>query len=155
MKKIVTLLVLTLAFIGCKPKEQVASTALDQKMERVLKGNWSITSVKYPGSDYIKVTSFDIADSKCFVGSTWKFVSNNNKGEMALNSCDNFSSQITWYINKDGKFVMKILNGTKARKLGEGYILSLNYQSETSFQLIDQINVGGKVTDVFYQFQKN
>lgn len=155
MKKSIALLLLTVFFIGCKPKEQVASTALDQKMERVLKGNWSITSVKYAGSDYIKVTSFDIADSKCFVGSTWKFVSNNNKGDMALNSCDSFISPITWYINKDGKFVMKILNGTKAKKVEAGYILSLNYQSETTFQLIDQINVGGKVTDVFYQFQKN
>ena len=155
MKKIITLLALTLVMIGCKPKEKVAGTQLDQKMERALKGTWSITSVKYPGSDYIKVTSFEIDDAKCFVGSTWKFVSNNNKGDMALNTCSNFTSPITWYINKDGNFVMKILNGTKAKKLGEGYILRVVYQSDTSFQLVDQINVGGKITDVLYQFQKN
>lgn len=154
MKKIITLLALTLVMIGCKPKEKVVGTQLDQKMERALKGEWNITSVKYPGSDYITVTSFDIADSKCFVGSSWKFVSNNNKGDMALNTCSKFSSPITWYINKDGNFVMKILNGTKARKLNEGYILRVVYQDDTSFQLIDQINVGGKITDVLYQFKK-
>jgi hypothetical protein len=27
-------------------------------------------------------------------------------------------------------------------------------QTETSFQLIDKITVGGKLTDVVYQFQK-
>jgi hypothetical protein len=44
-----------------------------------MKGNWVISSVSYPGSEYIKVNSFQIADSQCFEGSTWKLVSNNNK----------------------------------------------------------------------------
>jgi hypothetical protein len=30
----------------------------------------------------------------------------------------------------------------------------LSNQTETSFQLIDKITVGGKLTDVVYQFQK-
>ena len=42
----------------------------------------------------------------------------------------------------------------KAKKVREGYILYLANQSETSFQLIDRIDVGGKMTDVVYQFQK-
>jgi hypothetical protein len=148
---------LTLVFIGCKPKQTVTNTKLDMKSEVAIKGNWSIVSVNYPGSDYIKVTSFEIADSKCFVGSNWKFVSNNNKGTMELSSatCSVFSSPITWYINKDGNFVMKILNETKAKKILEGYILKVANQTESSFQLIDRVNVGGKLVDVVYQFQKN
>lgn len=157
MKKSITLLLLSLVFIGCKPKEQVANTKLDYKSERAIKGNFTIASVNYPGSEYIKVISFEIADSKCFVGSNWKFVSNNNKGTMELNSatCSVFSSPITWYINKDGNFVMKILNETKAKKILEGYILKVANQSENSFQLIDKVNVGGKLVDVVYQFQRN
>ncbi len=157
MKKSVLLLLLTIVFVGCKPKQTVVSTKLDTKSEAAIKGNWTIISVTYPGSDYIKVTSFDLADSKCFIGSTWKFISNNNKGEMALNnaSCTSFSSPITWYINKDGNFVMKIINDTKAKKVVEGYVLSVANQTETSFQLIDKVNVGGKIVDVVYQFQKN
>lgn len=157
MKKSVLLLLLTIVFVGCKPKQTVVSTKLDTKLEVAIKGNWTIISVTYPGSDYIKVTSFDLADSKCFIGSTWKFISNNNKGEMALNnaSCTSFSSPITWYINKDGNFVMKIINDTKAKKVVEGYVLSVANQTETSFQLIDKVNVGGKIVDVVYQFQKN
>ena len=98
MKKRLILLLLTVIFVGCKPKQTIASTKLDTKLEVAIKGNWKITSVTYPGSDYIKINSFDLADSKCFVGSTWKFISNNNKGEMTLTNttCTAFSSPITW-----------------------------------------------------------
>ena len=157
MKKIITLIALTIVFIGCKPKETVTNNKLDNKSEAAIKGNWTISSVTYTGSEYIKITSFEIADSKCFVGSNWKFVSNNNKGNMELNStsCTVFSSPITWFINKDGNFVMKILNSTKAKKVLDGYILTVKNQSENSFQLIDKANVGGKIIDVVYQFQKS
>lgn len=156
MKKSITLVLLTLIFIGCKPKQTVANTKLDMKSEVAIKGNWSVSSVTYPGSEYIKVTSFDVADSKCFIGSNWKFVSNNNKGDMALTSasCMGFSSPITWYINKDGNMVLKILNETKAKRVVDGYILRVANQTESSFQLIDKINVGGKIVDVVYQFQR-
>ncbi|MFY7741141.1 MAG: lipocalin family protein [Flavobacterium sp.] len=133
------------------------ATKLDNKAEVAMKGNWVIVSVSYPGSEYIKVNSFDIADSQCFVGSTWKFVSNNNKGEMVLTkaSCPAFSSPITWFVNKEGNFVMKVLNaGEKAKKVKEGYVLKIANQSENSFQLVDRITVGGSMADVVYQFQK-
>jgi len=157
MKKSILFFVLAIVFVSCKPKQTVTSTKLDTKSEVAIKGNWTISSVTYPGSDYIKVTSFDLADSKCFVGSTWKFISNNNKGEMALNNaaCTAFSSPITWYINKDGNFVMKIINDTKSKKVLDGFILTVANQTETSFQLIDKVNVGGKIVDVVYQFQRN
>jgi hypothetical protein len=60
-----------------------------------MKGNWVISSVSYPGSEYIKVNSFQIADSQCFEGSTWKLVSN-NKGNMSLTKygCAPFSSPL-------------------------------------------------------------
>jgi hypothetical protein len=156
MRKSLILLFLAITFIGCKPKQQVTSAKVDYSSANMLKGSWAISSVTYPGSDYIKITSFDLADSKCFVGSNWNFIPNNNKGDMALNnaSCTNFSSPITWYVNKDGQFVMKIINETKSKKVVEGYILSFANQTENSFQLVDKVNVGGKLVDVVYQFQK-
>jgi hypothetical protein len=157
MKKSVILLLLMVFFVGCKPKQTVTNTKLDTKSEVAIKGNWTVTSVTYPGSEYIKVNSFDLADSKCFVGSTWKFISNNNKGEMALTnaSCTAFSSPITCYINKDGNFVMKIINDTKAKKVLEGYILTIANSTENSFQLMDKVNVGGQFVNVTYQFNRN
>lgn len=157
MKKSMFFLFLMVTFVGCKPKQTVTNTKLDTKSEVAIKGNWTVTSVTFPGSEYIKVNSFDIADSKCFVGSTWKFISNNNKGEMALTnaSCTAFSSPITWYINKDGNFVMKIINDTKAKKVVEGYILTIANSTENSFQLMDKVNVGGQFVNVTYQFNRN
>ena len=156
MKKLIFLSVFAVMLFSCK-STSVTNTKLDNKTERVIKGNWVISSVDYPGSEYIKVNAFQLADSQCFVGSTWKFVSNNNKGEMALtkSGCPAFSSPITWFVNKDGQFVLKVLDaGEKAKKVRDGYILNVANQSETSFQLIDKIDVGGKMTDVVYQFTK-
>ena len=155
MKKIILIVLFSVAIIGCKSKS-ATSTKLDTKSEIALKGTWEITKVVYPNSEFIKVTSFDVADSKCFIGSTWKFGSNNNKGNIALNSpdCTAFTSPITWYINNEGNFVMKILDESKAKKVKTGYILRIANQTKTSFELIDVINLAGKMTDVVYKFEK-
>jgi hypothetical protein len=156
MKKIFFLTVVALGLFSCKTSS-VTATKLDRSTQVGIKGSWVISSVTYPGSEYIKVNSFQLADSKCFEGSTWKFVSNNNKGNMALTKydCPVFSSPITWFVNANGEFVLKILDaGEKAKKVRDGYVLHVANLTESSFQLIDKIDVGGKMTDVVYQFQR-
>lgn len=151
MKKIV-MVFLVLGLYACKSNP---TTSLDKKAEVAMKGTWEVSSVSYPGSDVIAVNSFGIADSKCFVGSNWKFVSNNNTGTMAIQKrdCPSFSSPITWYINKEGNFVMKVLDaGERAKRVREGYVLRVANQTATSFQLVDRINVAGNSADVVYQF---
>lgn len=156
MKKFILLCAMSVLIFSCKSKS-ATETKLDMKSERGLKGNWTITSVTYPNSNVFKVNSFDVADSKCFVGSTWKLVANNNKGDFSLNSsgCPSYSTPITWFINKEGQFVLKILDDSKARKVKTGYVLRVANQNENSFQLVDQVDVLGKMTDVVYQFNKN
>jgi hypothetical protein len=41
-----------------------------------------------------------------------EIVSNNNKGNMVLTKygCPPFSSPITWFVNKNGEFVLKVLD---------------------------------------------
>lgn len=156
MKQLLIAGLFAMLAIGCK-SNSATTTKLDRSSQTAIKGNWVIASVSYPGQNVITVNSFGIADSQCFVNSNWKFVSNNNKGNMALtkSGCPAFSSPITWFINKDGQFVLKVLSaGEKAKRVRDGYVLSVANQSETSFQLIDKIDVGGKMTDVVYQFQK-
>lgn len=134
-----------------------SSTAVSRSTQGDLKGNWVISDVTYPGSGVIKITSFDVADSKCFKGSSWKFISNNNKGNLELTQagCAAFSSEIVWSITKENVFTLKIINpDTKAKHVTQGYNLNYIAQSETSFQLVDKVNVGGKLTNVVYQFQK-
>jgi hypothetical protein len=155
MKKIIFLLVMTVFAIGCKVAS-TTETKVDSKNQSAMRGNWTITAVTFIGQDYMKVSSFDLADSQCFVGSNWSFVANNNTGNFALNSpsCTGFSSPITWYLNKEGNFVMKILNETKSKKVVDGYILTVQNQTASSFELVDKINVGGKLTNITYKFQK-
>lgn len=150
-------MIVAIMLFACKTSS-VTNKKLDRSGQVAMKGNWVISTVSYPGSEYIKVNSFQLADSKCFEGSTWKFISNNNKGNMALtkSDCVTFNSPITWFINKEGQFVLKILDaGEKAKKVRDGYILYVANQTADSFQLIDKINVGGKMTDVVYQFQRS
>ena len=157
MKKTLFMLLFLTAVIGCK-STSIVNTKLDNKTERMLKGNFTISSINYPGSDYFKVNSFNLADSKCLIGSDWSFISNNNKGEMKLNSpdtaCKDYSSPITWYINKEGKFVFKFTNDYKAKEVNNGFVLSINNITETSFDLVDKINVAGQTKDITYSFQR-
>ncbi|QBN18458.1 lipocalin family protein [Flavobacterium nackdongense] len=164
MKKFAALFLLVLFAIACKSTSTstpapapVANTKLDKSSQVAIKGDWKITSVAYPGSDYFKVDSFGIADSQCFVGSVWNFISNNNKGYMSIATanCPAFSSPIVWSINKDGMFVLKIVEtGVKSKTVTSGYVLRVANQTETSFQLIDKIDVGGQKKDITYQFEK-
>lgn len=155
MKKLLFLSALFVFIVACKSNP---ATKLDNKTEAAMNGTWTITSVTYPGSEVIKVNSFELADSQCFVGSTWRLISNNNKGNMALTrtGCPSFASPITWFVNRDGNFVMKILDaGEKAKRVREGYVLRVANVTGSSFQLVDRISVGGNMADVVYQFQKN
>ena len=156
MKKIIFISLVTVLIFSCKSKNSATSTKIDSKSQTEIKGNWKISSVVYPGSEVIKVTSFDLADSQCFVGSTWKFISMSNKGNFSLNSpkCTAYSTPISWFINKEGEFVLKILDDAKAKTIKTGYVLRVANQKNSSFQLVDKINVGGKLTDVVYQFEK-
>ncbi len=152
MKKILALGAAVMLLISCS-----SSAPVSRSTQSDLKGNWTISDVTYPGSNVIKINSFDIADSKCFKGSAWKFISNNNKGNLELtqSGCSTFTSPIVWSITKENDFTLKIVDPSiKAKNVTQGYVLKYQPQSETSFQLIDKVNVGGKLTNVVYQFQK-
>jgi hypothetical protein len=70
------------------------------------------------------------------------------------NSCKEFSSPITWYINKEGDFVLKIINSYKAKEVNNGFVLNLQNATETNFDLVDTINVAGSIKKITYSFQK-
>ena len=156
MKKFILISALAVLILSCKSKS-ATDTKLDSKTQVAMKGNWTVTSVTYPNSNVIKVNSFELADSQCFVGSKWKFVSNNNKGNLSLNSpkCTSYSTPITWFVNKDKQFILKVLDESKPRKVKDGYVLKVANVTDNSFQLVDQLDVAGKATDVVYQFNRN
>lgn len=159
MKKLIFLAIFAMMIFACKSKSPT-DTKLDRKSASMMNGTWTLDKVTTPTSNYIKVNAFQLADAQCFEGSRWKLVSNNNKGEMSLSNpgseCPAFSSPLTWFLNKDGQFVLKLLNaGEKARKVRDGYVLGVANQTATSFELIDMVDVGGSKANVVYHFVKN
>lgn len=159
MNKFLLALVFLAMLYCCKSSSptSIISAKTDKAAQAALSGTWQITNILYPGSQFIIVTSFQIADSKCFIGSTWNFISNNNKGTITLNGlgCEAFSSRIVWSIDKAGNFGFKLVDtGVKSKSVTGGFLLRMANQSENSFQLIDRINVGGQLNDITYQFGK-
>ena len=149
MKKILILSLLTVLLYSCKP-------TIDARAQNGLKGSWTITNVSFKGSDYFAAKSFQIADSKCFIGSVWELVPNNNKGTMRLTKCTDFSSDIVWSLEADKDFTLKFIGeDAKARKVTQGYILKIANQSTNSFQLVDKMELNGVITDIVYQFERN
>lgn len=144
-------LFLSLCLIGL-----VSCGSIDHKSQVGFNGNWTISQVSYANSDVIKVTSFDVADAKCLEGSMWKFVSNNNSGTMTISKagCPSFSSPIVWTSTKDGTFTLKITEGEKAKRVTQGYYLQLRNQTSNSFELVDNVNVAGRNTEVVYTFMR-
>lgn len=154
MKKI-TLILVTLFVFGCKPTEKAVETKLNYQSQVAVKGDWQVTDVSYANSDYIKVSLFDLGNTKCFVNSTWHFISNNNKGNMKINdySCA-YESDITWYINQNNEMVIKFLNGTKSKKVTTGYVVQYVPINENKFQLIEQADVLNKTQDIVLTFER-
>ena len=159
MKKLLLLVAFGVLF-SCKPKQEVVTTSVDRRAQVAIKGSWTLQKVDFVGAEYFKVKSFEIADAKCFEGSTWEFISNNDTGKMSLASsnsnCPAYSSAIKWYVTKEQQFVLKFLTeGAKARKVKDGYILILKNQTQQSFQLVDVVDVAGNKGTVTYSFRKN
>ena len=145
--------------LACKSKSKIVSQTehMDVISQKALKGNWQITDVTFTGSDYYKVKAFQIADAKCFIGSRWNFIPASNKGTLILtkSDCPSVNSPIIWSINKQGMFGLKILNpGEKARKTDQGFMLRFADKTDTSFKLIDVVDVGNTQNEVVYKFEK-
>jgi len=150
MKKLAFMFLGSLLLAGCAAK-------VDTKAQVGIKGNWEITQVSYSGSNLFTLKSFQIADSKCFVGSKWRFISNNNSGTMALNQsgCPAVEGDFKWTITPNQDFTLKFVGeGEKAKNVTAGFFLKLRNQSENQFQLVDNTNIGGKPTEVVYTFNR-
>jgi len=159
MKQIVLMLTVLTFILACKSKSKIVSQTehMDVISQKALKGNWQITDVTFTGPDYYKVKAFQIADAKCFIGSQWNFIPSSNKGTLNLTKtdCPAVNSPIVWSINKQGLFGLKILNsGEKARKTDQGFMLKFSDKTETSFKLIDEVDVGNTRNEVIYKFEK-
>lgn len=159
MKQIILLSLFFSFLTACNTTRQTEKNLeeMDLASQKKLKGNWQISDVTFPDQQYYKIKSFQIADAKCFIGSQWNFVPNNNTGSLIINKmdCPQFSSPIVWSINKNGIFSFKFVSqGTKSKTVKQGFKLRIANLTNNSFQLVDDVNVEGTQKELTYQFQK-
>jgi hypothetical protein len=130
---------------------------MDLASQKKLKGTWQITDISFPERESFKIKSFQIADANCFIGSQWNFIPNNNTGNLTISKadCPQFSSPISWNINKNGIFSFKFVSrGAKSKSVKQGFKLRINNQTNNTFELIDDINVEGSQKELVYHFQR-
>jgi hypothetical protein len=137
---------------------QKAEVAQNQRSEFLkMKGEWTITSVDY--SKKFKIQPFDEnADAQCWVGSHWKLIPNNYSGTYTLNgggNCPSVSQSIKYEVVGGNQFKFKkLIAGSKAKAVTQGYSLQILNQTESQFDLQDNISFDGEVVSVVYHFQK-
>lgn len=159
MKQLLMLTVFLSLLTACNTAKQTEKKMADMDLasQKKLKGNWQISDITFPERESFKIKSFQIADAKCFIGSQWSFIPNNNTGNLSINKsdCPQFSSPIVWSINKSGLFTLKFVSkGTKSKSITQGYKLRVSNLTSDSFDLIDDVNVEGSQKELVYHFQK-
>ena len=155
MKKILLAGILGTTFlVSCSTAKQAQASRDDFYK---LKGNWEVTSVDYEKG--YKIKPFDEgADAKCFVGSQWNLIPNNNTGSYSLSGggdCPTVTRAIKFDVNSEKQFSFKVIDaGVKAKKVTAGYVLDFQNQTPTTFTLVQNVPFEGKILKVYYNFTK-
>lgn len=155
MKKILLAGILGTTFlVSCSTAKQAQASRDDFYK---LKGNWEVTSVDYEKG--YKIKPFDEgADAKCFVGSQWNLIPNNNTGSYSLSGggdCPTVTRAIKFDVNSEKQFSFKVIDaGVKAKNVTAGYVLDFQNQTPTTFTLVQNVPFEGKILKVYYNFTK-
>ena len=134
-----------------------AKTAQQDRAEFLkLKGDWEITSVNYDKN--FKVKPFDEgADAQCFVGSHWRLIPNNWSGSYTMTGkgkCPSVIQPIKFEVKGNTFQFKKMLEGSKAKAVTEGYTLNLVSQTADQFSLEQNIPLQGENVRVIYNFER-
>ena len=155
MKKVLlTGMIGTLFAVSCSSANQAQNARADFMK---LKGSWEISSVDY--DKQCKIKPFDEgADAKCFVGSQWNLIPNNNTGSYSLSGggdCPTVTRAIKFDVNSEKQFSFKVIDaGVKAKNVTAGYVLDFQNQTPTTFTLVQNVPFEGKILKVYYNFTK-
>ncbi|SHM33118.1 Lipocalin-like domain-containing protein [Chitinophaga jiangningensis] len=149
-----------IAIIGsaCTPKQGVTTDI----NKAAVKGNWVLTDVKYEGiPDNAKVTVFDQAEAKCFIGSQWVLPDNAAMGSYTLSASDNAcapaSQKIVWSIFKGANGMQfqfkKLYSGEKAKNVTDGYRVDILGAGSTMTWRAN-VNFEGNNAAIIYTLQR-
>ena len=156
MGKTVMLLALTMILSACGTSKTVSLS------KKVIKGNWTLNSITYSEAGTYNVTLLDDATKKCFEGSTWQFVPNNNTGIYTINDSNclagerHFVFTIQEVDEQTGlyDFLLKPTNNKHKSETNKGFRLKLSALSDTMMQWQQTVSVDGKPFIISMNFNK-
>lgn len=149
--------------ISCSPKTAPADGGSASIGKKGLNGSWILTDITFDGIPKgSKITIFDQAPYKCFIGSQWDFVSNNNKGSFTLTAtdegCATGNQPIIWSITQEnGGNVFqfkKLFTGDKAKNVTTGYKVALTDVEATTMTWRAAVGFQGQTGYLVYTFQR-
>ncbi len=133
-------------------------------MKKTIDGEWVLQTINTESiNTKFAAKVFNEADLNCFVGSSWKFVSNNSTGSYSLvggtKGCATLQRNIRWsiYEPKDApkEFQFKRLDDQKnAMDDNNGFRLSVTMLDDNTMQLKSAITFEGKPGNLVYNFVK-
>lgn len=138
------------------------TSKVERQAQKTFKGDWTLTNVELP-SALVDVDVFDDADHRCFEGSNWHFVPNNNTGtyELVGDDCSPDQRKFFWNIqentdNGEYSFTLKPeAKAAQARKQKSGYRLKLMYLDDTRMTWEQTVTYEGSPFTIKMNFSKN
>lgn len=161
--------IVTIGLISCSSGHKVAGVNLD--------GDYVLNNISFSGIDsggvkkeyfakdtatiihsvFLNTLVFDDAAPNCFEGSTWHLPFN-GYGSYTISgnsNCGPGQRSINWSIrtvNGQSQFRFKVLNGAKAKKITDGYIMNIVNSTTSGFTATEDINVDGRPATVTFNF---
>ncbi|MDT0677382.1 lipocalin family protein [Autumnicola musiva] len=159
MKKILTVLIISVLIISCGPSK-VAKEA-----RKTFDGGWTLTSVTYPqNTGTFNVTLLNDASASCFENSTWDFVSNNNQGTYTLQgaNCNTGTRFFNWSVDEENTpqgmydFLLKPTDEDANSTMGgQGFRMNLRSLSQDSMVWEQTVMLEGEAFVIRMNFSKN
>ncbi|MFA5297025.1 MAG: lipocalin family protein [Lutibacter sp.] len=156
MKKLIVFVILASLVISCgTPKTVIQS-------KKVIKGYWALSQISYSESGTFDVTLFNDVSKDCFVGSTWRFIPNNNTGIYTINDAQcapgdrNFNFTIQEIDATTGyyDFLLKPTDAKHKSADNTGFRLQLTQLTETTMVWEQTVSVDGKPFKINMNFNK-
>lgn len=133
-----------------------------RESKKVMKGDWTLSSINYNQPGTFKVKLLNDASKECFEGSTWQFIPNNNTGNYTVNNT-NCSIGMRYFIftiqeidESTGlyDFLLKPTNEKKKSETNSGFRLQLTQLSDTDMQWRQTVSIEGKPFTINMNFTK-
>lgn len=152
MKKLIPIFLSLFVLCACGTSKNV------RNQQKIIKGNWTLSKITYSKTGNYNVTLFKDANAGCFVGSSWKFVPNNNTGTYTLSdpNCNTGERDFIFVIQEidevSGYF--DFLLKPKNNENNIGFRLSLKELTETNMMWQQNLVIDGEPFLINMNFTK-